>query len=904
MSENMSKARNIVICSDGTGNAGGRGRGSNVWRIRQAVDRSAKTSDKRPKQVVLYEDGVGTQALKPARIAGLAFGFGMRKDLRNLYGRLIREFDIHSDESGNPDPDHLYLFGFSRGAFTIRVFANMLHECGIADAFRTIKDKGHSIRERKTPEEIDALARKALDAYAKRIRDPKAPERFRLEFGRKWKPDLPNVSDHELEKLSQGRFPIRFVGVWDTVDAVGLPFDGLTQKITGWGTYGFRMNLRRSPAKDFTKWKDDDLHGWIENAYHAMAVDDERHTFHPVLFQEYGGNGKRKADNPTITGRSRTIEQVWFAGMHSNVGGGYPKDQMAYVSLHWMMMHANHHGLEFDPERWNEYKQELDEFGKMYDSRSGTGSFYRYKPRRIEELSGVVGLNATGTENKPRIHASVLRRIAYGTRDYAPPYIPPAGKYVQVDTPAAQEKGPNEAQSRKEASLKTFVYEQRKDCGKETESAQPGQESPFIEETAAYIHDKNIRADAQTLTDGLVSVRRGLFYGLYLWIFALIGTGLWLKTRDHARGLWLDSHGNEYSWLVYALGTGLLGLLGWIASHYWRPVKGNNVGLTARYRIARTVAGTGLVATLLILFKGLLADILIGMVPGPMSGFLVGIGNSLLAFTLAGVTFFWLLHAVATTKHRIRELNVSAWLRALGRKAEHHRDSVWARLAMVTQWAPCRGVARVFEKVLAPGVAVLLILAAFIVACSIAFKSALVSSNVHPWSQAASDQADGSASETRELVSLHQVDSRSVKRTFHTRTILSTGVELKEGWTYKVTAVLNKDKPWMDRTIKVESSDGLKPKQVTPFMKVGKFRARLPSAPYFHLIGTIGDPAGKPFIVKSGQPFTANVSGEMFLFVNDVPGFYRNNSGESTVTIELVGEEKAPPNQPPANEES
>ena len=140
------KPRNIIICSDGTGNAGGRFAGTNVWRIRQAV--ADETCDGR-EQVVIYQDGVGTETFRPLAIVGLVFSYGITRRLESLYSRLIQQYR---------EGDRIYLFGFSRGAFTIRTLAYILDRCGIAD----VRDSDGRLL---SPKEIDNLAAKAVDAY-------------------------------------------------------------------------------------------------------------------------------------------------------------------------------------------------------------------------------------------------------------------------------------------------------------------------------------------------------------------------------------------------------------------------------------------------------------------------------------------------------------------------------------------------------------------------------------------------------------------------------------------------------------------------------------------------------------------------------------------------------------------
>ena len=431
------KPKNIIVLSDGTGNAGGIANGTNVWRIRQAVD---STKSAGLEQVIIYEDGVGTSAIKPLQIAGLAFAAGITRDLVCLYARLIQVY-----EPG----DRLYLFGFSRGAFTIRLFAFMLYRCGLAD----IRPNGKLMR----PEQIVCIAKEATSAF--KMRHKKKDEQFRETYGYSADEIKSACSDvpgwHEAAATGdslegKGRVPIRFIGVWDTVDAVGLPFDNLSQWLlkvrrrvwipfTKWVllNLGRRVSLIQHSTDHWREWgEDDDLHPCIQAAYHAVSIDDERQTFHPVLWLELQSKGKVKKDDPATL--LTEVEQVWFSGVHANVGGGYPKDHLAYVSLEWMMRHAMNCELVFNADRITEYHQERDELGNLYDSRSGGGVFYRYKPRTVFAISEEVGFD--GATRKPLIHESVLMRIQGSSSAYAPFGAPQPDQYdvvLDADIPAA-----------------------------------------------------------------------------------------------------------------------------------------------------------------------------------------------------------------------------------------------------------------------------------------------------------------------------------------------------------------------------------------------------------------------------------------------------------------------------------
>ena len=115
--------KNIVLCSDGTGNSGGKGQGTNVWRIFKAVDRHGHLADPDAvRQLAFYDDGVGSEDFKLFRALGGAFGWGLGRNICQLYYQLAESYD---------PGDQIYLFGFSRGAYTVRLLAGMIVQCGV-----------------------------------------------------------------------------------------------------------------------------------------------------------------------------------------------------------------------------------------------------------------------------------------------------------------------------------------------------------------------------------------------------------------------------------------------------------------------------------------------------------------------------------------------------------------------------------------------------------------------------------------------------------------------------------------------------------------------------------------------------------------------------------------------------
>lgn len=358
--------KNIVLCSDGTGNAGGKGRGTNVWQLFLAVDQHAHEAgsnghehSKRKHQLAFYDDGVGTSSFKPKELVGLALGYGLGGNIRDLYIDLARNY--------RPD-DSIFLFGFSRGAFTVRSLAGMIAAVGVID--------GHGRSKAWLKREVKA----AYKAYRAKSGSP-------LE-------DL--AKDLQKRGIEVHDASIHFLGVWDTVSAVGVPFDELRHVLQA-------LALMRRPH-------DADLNPKIEYAYQALAIDEARKSFELLMFNE-GQAG--------LEGRIKEVEQVWFPGVHSNVGGGYPKKGMERVSLHWMMTRAEQRGLHFVDGALESSRAKANVHSKLYDSRAGLATYYRYKPRNVTECCAKVGLST------PKVHLSALRRISRATMDYGPVNLPP-----------------------------------------------------------------------------------------------------------------------------------------------------------------------------------------------------------------------------------------------------------------------------------------------------------------------------------------------------------------------------------------------------------------------------------------------------------------------------------------------
>jgi|SRR5579863_284435 len=376
--------KNIVICSDGTGNTAIKGRGTNVFKLYEAVDLIGHKIDRKlAPQIAIYDDGVGNEDFKPLKIFAGATGFGLARNVRLLYKSLVRVYD---------PGDRIFLFGFSRGAFTVRTLSGLISVCGILD-----------IAKLPTTEALDRAVARAFRVYRQEYHTKLA----RL-LGHKANRKLIARFDHRYARHRDVR--IRFIGVWETVDAVGAPFHI--------GDY-INASVHRF------KFPDLKLSDNVDFACQALAIDDERRTFHPLLWEH-----------------DARVEQVWFAGCHSNVGGGYEKQGLSLVALDWMMQQARHKGglrlLASDSALYREHANVDD---KLYDSRAGLDIFFRWLPRDMEAICGRHGVPAL-------IHLSVLERLAHGTGDYAPGNIAPRAKVVITHADDASEDGPVLARAR------------------------------------------------------------------------------------------------------------------------------------------------------------------------------------------------------------------------------------------------------------------------------------------------------------------------------------------------------------------------------------------------------------------------------------------------------------------------
>jgi hypothetical protein len=340
-------------------------------------------------QIACYDDGVGTSSFKPLALLGGAFGFGLRRNVISLYKFACRNFRAPGDE--------VYGFGFSRGAFTIRVVVGLIVDQGLVPAANL------------SEAELDRLAKQAYRDYHKEHFHTNwglIAKRIRLWLGKKGAARGGPPAGRNIPV-------IRFLGLWDTVAAYGLPVEEMTRGVSQW------LVPLEIPSHT--------LHSSVQRACHALSLDDERTTFHPVLWNEK--YEAKQTGTPRFTSGER-LSQVWFTGVHANVGGGYPDDSLAQIPLYWIMQEAQACGLVFkasNPAAIAEIKEAQDKDGRLYDSRAGLQSYYRYGPRRLSRLCNELfsrTLNDEVSITTPKIHESVFRRIQNNAHVYAPIGIP------------------------------------------------------------------------------------------------------------------------------------------------------------------------------------------------------------------------------------------------------------------------------------------------------------------------------------------------------------------------------------------------------------------------------------------------------------------------------------------------
>lgn len=305
--------KRIVICADGTWSKPEKNPEkdfpTNVLKLARAIQPAGE--DQVPQQV-FYDWGIGSY-YDP--IVGGATGKGLHKNIMDSYRYIVQNYS---------PGDEIYLFGFSRGAYTIRCLCGMINNCGIL----------------KRPDA--ALIQKAFDHYKNGKPEYKPKGSISIEF---------------RDNYSHEDKTVRFVGVWDTVGAMGIPVSFL----------GF--------LEESDEFYDNKIGSNVDIARHALAIDENRVDFEPTIWQL-----KENMD----------MKQVWFSGAHCDVGGSYPPDKngnfLSDIALDWMINEAKKSDLAIEPHLVSDIG--INPLSKVHKSRI---HFYRLKKkfnRKIQQVPG------------------------------------------------------------------------------------------------------------------------------------------------------------------------------------------------------------------------------------------------------------------------------------------------------------------------------------------------------------------------------------------------------------------------------------------------------------------------------------------------------------------------------------
>ncbi len=324
------RGKNIVVFSDGTGQEGGVDANTNVYKLFQMIERRSEH------QVSFYDRGLGTTGTR--KFLGKTCGYGISYNILECY-RFI--YDTYNDG------DRIFLFGFSRGATTMRSLA------GFIDLFGML------------PQSRPELIEKAYEIYEIESRQ----ERLRK-------------ADAFLQANCSLWCDIHFIGVWDTVAALGVPFTTLSLLLD-------KMPMFKHQFHDLT------LSRRVRHARHALAIDDERKSFLPTLWS-------------SEIQPHQTLKQVWFAGMHTDVGGGYVEQNLSDIPFEWMAREAIREGLRISAR--HEVESRPSERGVMHDSR---------KDSRLTRLFSKKA-RSWDRADAPVVHESVRQRSRHAALGYTP----------------------------------------------------------------------------------------------------------------------------------------------------------------------------------------------------------------------------------------------------------------------------------------------------------------------------------------------------------------------------------------------------------------------------------------------------------------------------------------------------
>jgi len=329
--------KRLVFCFDGTWNRLDAAYSTNVVITAESI---LPLTANNTAQLIYYDEGVGTTRLD--RIRGGMFGIGLVQNLADAYRYLIFNYSAG---------DEIFVFGFSRGAYTARSFAGLLSNCGIL----LRKDAGK--------------VKEAIERYRERTDTESFIEKMMC-FRRDHSPSV-CVSVKE-DQWRAGNIPgynlgsapllrIKYLGVWDTVGALGIPAQ---YKWLSW------VNKKH-------QFHDTNLSPFVQNARHAVAIDERRKDFAPTLWSNLEVLNSRAG----VNAEDPPYQQKWFPGTHSSVGGGGERRGLSDQALDWILDGARNAGLEFDSTEYSRIFELKPDYTEYLENSQKSGLLYRVMNR-------------------------------------------------------------------------------------------------------------------------------------------------------------------------------------------------------------------------------------------------------------------------------------------------------------------------------------------------------------------------------------------------------------------------------------------------------------------------------------------------------------------------------------------
>jgi uncharacterized protein (DUF2235 family) len=360
--------RRLVFCFDGSWSRLDAVRPTNVVLTAESVVPIVGATS----QLIFYDEGVGTE--EGQKWSGGFFGNGLLKNLADGYRFLIFNY---------APGDEIFVFGFSRGAFTARSFAGLLSNCGI-------------IRRRDAARATEAIelyrGRDDTRGYLEklmRFRSESSPDVCVSDEEDAWRST--NVPDFKVGTLP--RLSVKYLGVWDTVGALGIP--------------GYLVGASEINKKYL--FHNVSLSPFVQHARHAVAIDEHRRDFFPTLWDNLEKLNRDRNADPDA--EDAPYQQKWFPGVHGAVGGGGKSRGLSDQSLDWIWDGARNAGLVLDTSRSSRIFELLPDHRAALSDESEEARF-NLSSLNIEKLMGLMALKGdrTGPDVLRDVHTSARRR--------------------------------------------------------------------------------------------------------------------------------------------------------------------------------------------------------------------------------------------------------------------------------------------------------------------------------------------------------------------------------------------------------------------------------------------------------------------------------------------------------------